>query len=168
MVVRSRFFRQYAPGVALAVWVPTVALGTWAWWSTGQRVHDEERDPDDTRRAVRVTAEERAVVLEVMRANIVAIQAVLEAQANGDLPAVAEAARAAADAPGPAARLKSLKHKLPPEWREVGKQVDASFAAMSEQARLGNSAGVTRELANNTAACVSCHTMFRLTLEDAR
>jgi hypothetical protein len=46
--------------------------------------------------------------------------------------------------------------------------VDASFAAMSEQARLGNSAGVTRELANNTAACVSCHAMFRLVVEDAR
>jgi len=161
---RSRLFRQYALGLALAVWVPTVALGAWAWWSATQR----RPEADDTRRAVRVTAEERAVVLEVMRANIVAIQSVLEAQASGDLPAAAEAARAAADAPGPAARLGSLKHKLPPEWREVGKQVDASFAAMSEQARLGNSAGVTRELANNTAACVSCHAMFRLVVEDAR
>jgi hypothetical protein len=164
MAGRSRFLRHYAPGLALAVWVPTVALGAWAWWSATQR----GREPDDTRRAVRVTAEERAVVLEVMRANLVAIHAVLDAQASGDLHAVAVAARAAADTPGPAARLGSLKHKLPPEWREVGKQVDATFAAMSEQARLGNSAGVTRELANNTAACVSCHAMFRLTLEDAR
>ena len=50
MAGRSRFLRHYAPGLALAVWVPTVALGAWAWWSATQR----GREPDDTRRAVRV------------------------------------------------------------------------------------------------------------------
>jgi hypothetical protein len=156
--------------VAICLWVPTIAFGAWAWWSNAGQPGNpaDAAHPEDTRRAIRLTREEQQVVLEVMRANIVALQSVLAAQASGDLNGVAEAARAAADAPGPVARMPSLKHKLPAEWREIGKQVDASFAAMDVQARSGSSAGVTRELANNTAACVSCHAMFRLVVDGDR
>lgn len=156
-------FAAWAGPVAIGLWLPTVAVG--AWWAL--RRPGEAAPSDDARRAIGVTPEERAVVQEVMRGNVVALHAVLQAQAAGDGAGVATAARAAADTPGPAARMASLKRKLPPEWRELGQQVDAGFAAAADAGAAANSQGVTEGLVSATAACAACHATFRLVTEGA-
>lgn len=148
--------RAWAGPIAVCLWVPTAAA---LWWS-----RQPAPAPDD-RRAIAVTAAEREVVLEVMRGNVDSLHAVLAAQAAGDGAGVATAARQAADTPGPAARLASLKRKLPPEWRELGQQVDAGFAAAADAGAAANSQGVTEALASTTAACAACHAGFRLVTE---
>lgn len=156
----SSGFRVWGPRLAVALWAPSMALIVWSLWRS-----PADDAGGDARRAIRLTAEERDVVLEVMRANVVSIHGILAAQAAGDLGEVVRVASTAATAPGPVARFVSLKRKLPAEWREMGKQVDGSFAAIAEQARAGSSPGVTAELAANTGACVACHARFRLALE---
>ena len=41
----------------------------------------------------------------------------------------------------------SLKRKLPPAWRELGKQVDNTFAGVANRAAEGNTTGVTEQMA---------------------
>jgi len=165
----SSRFSGWAPRLAIALWIPTA--GVLAWSLAGERGSSappaSSQAASDPRTTIRVTAAEREVVREVMRANVVSLHAVLQAQADGDLAAVARHAREASVTPGPAARMDSLKQKLPPQWRDMGRQVHVTFAAIADRATTEGTAVVTAQLAQNMAACVACHSSFRLVSEDA-
>ncbi len=95
-----------------------------------------------------------------MRETLESVDLVLQAAGRGDLPAAAAAAQIASQLPGPAARSESLRARLPPEWRALGRQVDEGLAQAAKAAANGTSpiAGV----AQATTACVTCHRTFRL------
>ena len=124
---------------------------------------DKAKPLPDLRPAVEVTKAERAIIGEVMRRNLVAINQISQAAGQGDIRSVALLAQQASKAPGPGALDRQLREKLPAGWRELGKGVDEGFRQISQAAQMGGSPLLINQgMASVTQACVACHTSYRI------
>lgn len=156
--------------MAVLLWVPSTAVGVW-WVATNPAgeptptvAHAPEATPNDARKGISVTRTEHALALNVMRANLVLLHQILEAVRDNDRAAVTRLATEAARLPGPARRSPSLRKKLPPQWRELGQQVDAGYQQLADAASTPDGS-LMEPLTLATGACVSCHAIYRLDLE---
>ena len=155
------------PLLAIGLWLPTLALSAWRIAHTDRSTHASI--PGDDREAIRVSPEERSTILGTMNENLLALHRILKALADDDLAAVAKAADSAARAPGPGARLQSLREVLPDPWRRSGKIVHKEFARVARLAERGaTSSDLIPRMSRLTRACVDCHNTYRLVPADRR
>jgi len=144
-----------------------VAVGLLLGGLVGVACSGEEPVDPDARLSVRVTPAHRAVVGEVMRRNLSSIHQISTAAARGDLRTVASLADEASKAPGPGGTDPTLRARLPQGWLDIGKGVDAGFAEIATAARSGGApAQMNAGMASLTGACLSCHTTYRLVVEE--
>lgn len=127
--------------------------------------HPEERaasgHADARTRIVVPTAAGEAVRTE-MRQMLTALNGSLAALANGDLRAVAEAARGG----GTAIAVDvdpALRDRLPEEFVRLGMRTHGGFDGVAEAAEAGLPADtMLARLARLTGNCVACHQTYRL------
>ena len=156
--------------VAVALWFPSAAIGMWWFIKSADPAAERSSEPapeiapDDTRQGISVTYAEREIALSVMRTNLELLHQILAAMKDNDRVQVARLATKAAHLPGPARRSPGLRAKLPPQWRAMGKQVDAGYRQLADAAATPDGA-LMEPLTAATSACVSCHAVYRLDLE---
>lgn len=120
----------------------------------------------DGRLALQLTTAERNLVLEEMRAFVVATQAVLAATNEEDMEAAAAAARKA----GMAAQGEvppALVAKLPMEFKKLGFDTHSKFDQLALDAeQLGDPQHAREQLAALLANCIACHATYSLVATD--
>jgi hypothetical protein len=116
----------------------------------------------DGRTAILLPAGERDLVLEEMRAFLVAVQEVTEAVADEDAAAVAAAARRV----GQAAQQEvpaSLVGRLPIGFKRLGFDTHARFDQLALDAeQFGDTTAASAALAGLMQNCVACHAAYRI------
>lgn len=150
--------------LALVLWVPVAVslLGEPPAAPPTEYVPEGE-----ARRLLQVLPEEREIVREVMRENVVALHGVLSAIDAGDLEGAAALAREAARSPGPGRRDPALRERLPEDWLAMGKQVHRGYKSAARRLD-GGATGLEAlgDLSEVTGACVACHVSFRVVTVD--
>lgn len=115
----------------------------------------------ETRQAIVLTADERAIVLAEMRGFMESVQGVLAAVAANDAKALAEAAGKSG--------MKVMGHlpmatraKFPPELMAIGRATHMGFDSLAADASGGAvPADTVARLATISGQCVACHATFR-------
>ena len=122
----------------------------------------------DGRYSIVLTAEERNLVLQEMRAFLESVQKITEGAIKKDISAISTAARvsgkaAAQGVPG------TLMGKLPIEFKSLGLSTHDAFDTLALNAEQMNDATVALEqLAELMKNCVACHSAFRIDTEAAQ
>ena len=117
----------------------------------------------DTRQAVLLSAEERAMALAEMRVFLESVNGVLDAYARRDAEGIAAAAkksgmRAMQHAPA----MMQMMMKMPPELRMLGRAAHMGFDELADATAGGRvPADTIARLATITGQCVACHATFR-------
>ena len=125
----------------------------------------EVQPSSDGRSAIVLEPGERDLVLAEMRGFLIAVQAITAAAAEGDVAAVASAARGvgmAAQTEVPAA----LVGKLPLGFKQQGFATHTAFdqlAADTEQ--FGDTSAAPAALGQLLQNCIGCHAAYKLTSE---
>lgn len=116
----------------------------------------------DGRTAIILEGIERDLVLEEMRGFLVSVQAITQAVADDDMPAVAENAKAAGMAAAGGVPL-SLMSKLPLEFKTLGLATHEAFDEIAREAEdLGEGKVVLEKLSDLLNNCTACHATYRL------
>ena len=122
----------------------------------------------DGRGEIVVTPAERDMVLAEMRGLLEAVHAVIIANNEGDMIAVAAAGRKVGrESMGPGS--VEFAAKLPMAFRKLGMDTHQRFdqlALVAEQS--GDSQQVSQQLGELTANCVACHGAYRLGMDTAQ
>ena len=150
----------------MKVWPSLVVLAGWAMLAPSVWAQDAQDAPDAVdampRKPIDVSAEQRAFVLQEMRAFLEATQDVLLAVADNDMGAVADVARTMA--PSKASADMGINHVMPQEFRELGQSTHQAFADLAQSAQFGSNA-VVADLGNLMTNCTNCHAAFRLVVK---
>jgi len=116
----------------------------------------------DGRQALRLTADERHMVLGEMRAFLVAVQNIIAATNREDMEAAAEAARKVGMA-AQGAVPPGLIGKLPLEFKKLGFSTHKQFDELSlDAAQLGDPQHAREQLTALMNNCVACHATYSL------
>jgi hypothetical protein len=152
-------FRALLPVAAL------LASGTPALADDGHGHHAGE----DGRAAISLSAEEKHFLLSEMRQFLAVTQRILQANIDGDMPAVAEAARSVglaahrADFANQDSVVHRIRKKAPPAFLPLGRATHAAFDEIADIAtEFGDRDIVQRRLAENLGRCVACHATYRI------
>ena len=114
------------------------------------------------RAEVVVTAAERELVLERMRAMLAYSHLVLDATLRNDMPGVAKSARPLGLGGG-AHMPPELAPRLPATFKLLAQQTHRGFDAIADQAeRDGSRDQILQQLSDNLGRCVACHATYRL------
>ena len=123
----------------------------------------------DTRQAITLGAEEKSFLLSEMRHFLVITQRILAASQQGDMQAVAKAAREGGliahqdDFANPDSPVHRIRKAAPPEFFPLGKGTHQAFDHLAESAlQTGDKDVVNRLLAENLQRCVACHASYRV------
>jgi cytochrome c556 len=145
------------------------ALGLWAMTILATAVfllHGQTVPTSDGRKTIRVSPDERHIILKEMRGMLTAAHGIVIGLTQDDVKAVATAARAAgiSSAVDISPRLMA---KLPLEFEQMGMKMHVGFDALASAAE----AGETREallarLGAQLGACVACHEVYSLRLAE--
>ncbi len=155
------------PRLAIALWVPTLALTAWKIRSADPL--DATSISADGRETIYVLPTERRAIVQTMNENLLALHDIFKALAADDMATVARIADSAARTQGPGGRLPALREVLPPPWRRSGKLVHKEFARVAKLADRGStSSDVLARLSPLTSACVDCHNTYRLVTANSR
>jgi cytochrome c556 len=121
----------------------------------------------DGRQALKLTPEERNLVLGEMRGFLVAVQGVIAATNREEMQAAAEAARKAGMA-AQTAVPPALIAKLPLEFKKLGFDTHRKFDALALDAeQLGDPDHTRGQLAELMTNCIGCHATYSLVAEGA-
>lgn len=142
--------------IALVLWAVTI-MTTAFFFIRGQTV-----SAPDGRQTVLLNPEEQGMILTEMRGMLASVHAIVAGLTQHDMKQVATAARST----GMAAAVDvspSLMAKLPLEFKTLGLGVHKGFdeLAIAVEANATPDAVMTR-LEAQLAACVACHTSYRL------
>lgn len=117
----------------------------------------------DTRQAVLLSAEERAMALAEMRVFLESVNGVLDAYTRRDAEGIAAAAKKSG--------MRAMQHdpmmmqmmmKMPPELRMLGRAAHMGFDELADATAGGRvPADTIARLATITGQCVACHATFR-------
>ncbi len=117
-----------------------------------------ERASPDTRTVVRLTAEQRNMVLTEMRTMLGSVDGVLGAAARSDSAGV----RAAALASGMAAAADpAIEKLLPAPWLALAGETHGGFDSLAARAGKGRDTVLVR-IGRITTSCVGCHAMYQI------
>lgn len=122
----------------------------------------EVEKSDDGRLAVKLTKDERNMILKEMRTWLQSAQAVLEAATKNDFIEVNRVAKisgmgAEAATPG------SLFRKLPVEMKVLGFDTRKKFDEIASDAlRLKDSQHTIKQVSTAMGNCIACHEVYRL------
>ncbi|MDD2914558.1 MAG: hypothetical protein PHP70_04495 [Gallionella sp.] len=141
---------------ALLLWVVTVAVFAWFF------VRGNTTTGSDGRTAVVLQAAERDLVLSEMRGLLVAVQGILEAANQDDVPRIAKAARSVGMA-GAADLNPALMTKLPVEFKQLGMGLHHDMDAIAQAAEGGAAVPELLKMTSATMAkCVACHSAWQI------
>jgi cytochrome c556 len=118
--------------------------------------------PLEQRKAIRLTAEEKAHIHLEMRLFLSGTQKIVAAASANDMKTVAEAAHelgmaAAHEVPA------GLRERLPLEFKKLGHATHQGFDDLARDAEsLGDANHALGQLGRVMSNCVSCHAMYRL------
>lgn len=120
------------------------------------------------RQQVKVNAVEHAHLLTEMNAFMQAIHDINSALAAKDLELVASiATKMGPKKGGHDAVGKAVHDKLPQEWFALAKPTHQNFLGIAKEANQTSSVeAVLGAVAKTTAQCVSCHTTYRLVIDN--
>ena len=141
---------------AFLLWAVTVAAAAFFY------INGVTRTGLDGRREIILTDSERQKIQSDMRSLLQTIADITAALARPDAPAVA---RLASTAGVQAASLESpaLLAKLPLDFKTAGMSLHSGFDQLAAAARGGASqARLTNMLSEQLQACVTCHSVYRL------
>lgn len=119
----------------------------------------------DGRMAIHLTAGERALVLEEMRAFLASVQKIAKGISGNDMKLVADYARkvgkaAQAEVPG------ALIGKLPLAFKKLGFDTHSQFDQLALDAEsFGDGSHALKQLTELMQNCVACHAGYRLEVE---
>lgn len=142
--------------ISLALWVVTV--GVFAIFF----VKGTTSVSSDQRRAITLSPQEKDLVLGEMRTMLKAINGILGALSENNMPKAAEAAASAGMAMAVDAS-PMLMAKLPLDFKELGMGTHKDFDGLSAEIKKGiPEAEVLKSLHQITNKCVACHEVNRL------
>ena len=151
--------------VAIALWIPTVAV--LIWMARDRPLPDPQAQAGDTREGVGLLPDETEFVRRRMRENLVALHRILDAAAKDDMRTVALVATHAGNLPMLGQQYPSLRGIIPPPWTQLGRMVHTEVGNLARAARRGMPVEELPEhLARVTSGCVSCHNTYRIAPED--
>lgn len=121
----------------------------------------------DKRQALRLSPEQKNLVLEEMRAMLAATQAILSALPTKDMTTVAQQARAV----GVGMLQKSEDHlqgALPPAFMQLGMATHEDFDRIAADAATTKDPQHTlQQLGDSLKKCITCHDTYRVQLVPA-
>lgn len=154
-----------AASAAIAIGITTAQaqaqMGMGAGMGHGMMGGQTAAPPPETRQAIVLTADERAIVLGEMRGFMESIQGSLAAIAANDAAALASAAQKSG--------MRVMGHlppetraKFPPALMTMGRATHMGFDALAKDAGSGGvPADSIARLAEISGNCVACHASFR-------
>jgi hypothetical protein len=123
---------------------------------------DQADNTTDARTLIRLSASERALVLEEMRSFLNSVQQITQGLAEDDMQIVVQAARHS----GKAAQSQvpdSLKKKLPMQFKKQGGDTHMKFDQLALDAGdLGDTEHTLKQLSTLMKNCVACHAVYRI------
>lgn len=145
-----------------AVLVAGLAVGAYIFMVRGDVIASS-----DGRKAIRLTAGERDLVLVEMRAFLESVKGIVTAVNDGDMGKVAASARAVGN--GAAQEVPvSLMAKLPLEFKTLGLATHSAFDDLVVEAEgAGDGKVVMTKLAKLMDNCTTCHAGYRLDVDSA-
>lgn len=131
-----------------------------------QFVTGSTEESDDGRTAILMTPADRDFILGEMRVFLETVQTIVEAIAEDDMEAVAEAATAVGmiSTGGESAQLIA---KLPLEFKTLGMGTHKTFDDLAQEANdMGDGTIVLAALGDLMLRCTSCHASYRFDIEE--
>jgi len=123
-------------------------------------IGETEKHPDG-RTAIRLTEDERNIVLTEMRVFLMSVQQITQGVIDKDMQAISKSARhvgAAAQEEVPGTLIK----KLPIEFKKLGFDTHSKFDQLALDAeQLGDEEYTLSQLSELMQNCVSCHSAYR-------
>jgi mono/diheme cytochrome c family protein len=119
-------------------------------------------ESSDGRMAIQLDGAERDLVLTEMRMFLSSVQTMTMNLSNGDMVAVAAAARTVGGAAQQAVPA-SLMGKLPMEFKQLGFDTHSRFDQVAMDAeQMGDSENVLQQMGELMQNCVACHEAYRI------
>ena len=121
---------------------------------------ETEKHPDG-RTAIKLTEDEKNIVLTEMRVFLMSVQQITQGVVDKDMQVISKSARhvgvaAQAGVPG------SLIRKLPIEFKQLGLDTHSKFDQLALDAeQLGDEEHTLSQLSELMQNCVSCHSAYR-------
>lgn len=146
----------------LACAVVLLSLNYSAAYSAELHAHPTHAPAHDDRLALKLTPDERAMILEEMRLFLGGVQKMTHALGKQDMQATADAARDMGqkmvhEVP------PALRAKLPQEFRQLGFSVHRDFDQMALDAESLKDVGYSlNQLSVALQKCVSCHATYQI------
>ena len=145
--------------VAILLWVASLAVGAWFF------IRGNVERGSDNRTAIVLKSGERDLILQEMRALLMATHDILDGINRNDLASVARAARSAGMAAA-ADVNPALMAKLPLPFKSMGMSVHRNMDDMAHAAESGAPAPeILKRLTTTLTLCVGCHTTWQLTAD---
>ena len=143
--------------VAILLWVASLAVGTWFF------IRGNVERGSDNRTAIVLKSGERDLILQEMRALLMATHDILDGINRNDLASVARAAHSAGMAAA-ADVNPALMAKLPLPFKSMGMSVHRNMDDMAHAAESGTPAPeILKQLTTTLGLCVGCHATWQLT-----
>lgn len=116
---------------------------------------------EDDRQPIVVSGDQGDMMRVEMRAFLVAVQDIILALAEGDMPAVAESARSVSRGRGMGG---GMGRTMPMEFHQMGRGTHIAFEELAQAAEFGPE-GVMGELGTLMSNCTGCHATFKLVVK---
>ena len=143
--------------VAILLWVASLAVGTWFF------IRGNVERGSDNRTAIVLKSGERDLILQEMRALLMATHDILDGINRNDMASVARTARSAGMAAA-ADVNPALMAKLPLPFKSMGMSVHRNMDEMAHAAESGAPAPeILNQLTTTLTLCVGCHSTWQLT-----
>lgn len=146
-------------------WLAVIAIGLWLVSAAGGAflfVRGQTEVASDGRTAVKLSPQERDVVLKEMRTMLESVRDITRALADGDAGALQKASRASGrDMQGTVPA--GLMLKLPLAFKDLGFAVHAAFDEITVASQQQETPDmIMGKLADQLARCAACHGAYRL------
>jgi len=115
---------------------------------------------EDDREAIAVSAAQRDFMMAEMREFLVVVQDIVLGMAEGDMPAVAEAAHSMRMGQGGGQGM-GMGRVLPLEFRQMARGTHMAFEELAQAAEFG-AEGVLADLGTLMSNCTGCHATYKL------
>ncbi len=145
--------------LSILLWLALAGVAAWFF------VHGQTAPGTDGRKVVKLSPQERALVLMEMRGLLQSTHGVIEGLSREDLALVAKSARAGGMAAA-ADVNPALMAKLPLEFKQLGMSVHQGMDDIAMAAEQGEkSTVILQRMSNQLARCVACHSAWQLPMD---